>query len=103
MKKIIDITDENLWTEPMQIGMEGATIMIGNNTSFSGTLTVQYGSTDFDTWIDDITYSSETVDVVRPNTEMYIRIGTKLGDYESGSIKAVIYRGWLSGNDREET
>lgn len=102
MKKVVTITGEKQWTDLMQIGKEGATIMIGNNASFSGTLTVQYGSTDFDTWIDDFQYTDSAVDIVKPNTEMYIRIGTKLGDYTSGSIKAVIYRGWLSGNDRED-
>jgi hypothetical protein len=97
-KVIVTITGDNQASAPLSLGGDGAIIMISDDDSFDGTLTVQYISDEFNQWVDDVKYSGPVVDRVKAGTEFSIRIGCKTGDYVSGSIKAVIYRGYMSAS-----
>ena len=92
MKVTKEITAENQFTDAIELGNEGATIIVGDSSSFSGTLTLQVTTDDFTGWVDDITYTGEAVEVVNPGQEVQVRVGCKTGNYTSGSIKVAIYR-----------
>lgn len=95
-KKIVTITAEDQWCDPLQLGSEGATLIIDNNNLFHGTLTVQFKTDDFDNWINDATYTTNVVEHIKGSSEIYVRIGCATGDYMSGNIKAILYRGGIA-------
>ena len=91
-----EVTAENQLTDGIQVGRGGATLIIGDTSSFSGTITLQVKTSDFTGWVDDSTYTGEVVEILNPSSEISVRVGCKTGDYTSGSITVAIYRGFGS-------
>jgi hypothetical protein len=93
MAKVTKVIDaENTFTNGLEVGMGGATIIVGDDSSFSGTLTLQVTTEDFTGYVDNITYTGEVIDIVNGSQEITVRVGCKTGEYTSGSIKVAIYR-----------
>lgn len=88
------ITGEGQATDKIQCGLEGLTLMIGDNDNFDGTISVQYTSDDLNwEWVDDErTFTNSGVYTIRGSTEIFARAGCKVGDYTRGSITVILYR-----------
>ena len=92
MKVTKEITGEGQFTDAIDAGSGELTLLIGDSSSFTGTLTVQVKTEDFTGWIDDVTYTDEVVDIINSTGGLQIRVGCIAGNYTSGSIKVVLLR-----------
>lgn len=94
MNIVKEITAENQFTETIEAGSGHLTLLIGDSSSFVGTVTVQVTTKTDDLvgWVDDEIYTGEAVDIINNTNGVKIRVGCKTGDYTSGSIKIVLLR-----------
>lgn len=61
-------------------------VISDNNSSFSGTITVQVRVPDGTDWVDLTTYTASFAQNITMNSNCDIRIGCKTGEFTSGSI-----------------
>lgn len=92
-KVLATIAAQNTFTNGIEVGAGGATLIIGDSSSFVGTITLQVSTDDFTGWVDSTTYTGEAIEIINPSSEISVRVGCATGNYTSGSIVVAIYRG----------
>ncbi len=90
--KKTSITAENTWTDSLDIENSKYTISITGLTAGSGTVTVQRKRPLDSTWRDDSVHTSDVEAVGEAIGKWQYRIGTKTGEYTSGTFNVEIGR-----------